>query len=63
MGPIYSGYWGMFLFGAGCLAVGIFSSSLTDNQMVAGVIGFGLLLLFWILDGQALSSEDLWERH
>lgn len=49
MGPIYSGYWGMFLFGAGCLAVGIFSSSLTDNQMVAGVIGFGLLLLFWIL--------------
>lgn len=49
MGPIYSGYLGMFLFGAGCLAVGIFSSSLTDNQMVAGVIGFGLLLLFWIL--------------
>lgn len=49
MGPIYSGYLGMFLFGAGCLAVGTFSSSLTDNQMVAGVIGFGLLLLFWIL--------------
>ena len=49
MGPIYSGYLGMFLFGAGCLAVGTFSSSLTDNQMVAGVVGFGLLLLFWIL--------------
>lgn len=31
------------------MAVGTFSSSLTDNQMVAGVIGFGLLLLFWIL--------------
>jgi len=49
MGPIYSGYLGMFLFGAGCLAVGTFSSSLTDNQMVAGIIGFGLLLFFWIL--------------
>jgi ABC-2 type transport system permease protein len=49
MGPIYSGYLGMLLFGAGCLAVGTFTSSLTDNQMVAGIIGFGLLLIFWVL--------------
>ena len=49
MGPIYSGYLGMSLFGAGCLAVGTFTSSLTDNQMVAGIIGFGILLIFWIL--------------
>ena len=72
MGPIYSGYLGMFLFGAGCLAVGTFSSSLTDNQMVAGVVGFGLLLLFWILGwagavvtgpvGDALSNFSLLKR-
>lgn len=49
MGPIYCGYLGMLLFGAGCLAVGLFASSLTDNQMVAGIIGFGLLLFLWIL--------------
>lgn len=49
MGPIYSGYLGMFLFGAACLAAGTFASALTENQMVAGIVGFGILLLFWIL--------------
>ncbi len=49
MGPIYSGYLGMSLLGASCLAAGTFASALTENQMVAGVVGFGILLLFWIL--------------
>ncbi len=49
MGPIYSGYVGMFLFGAACLAAGTFASVLTENQMVAGIIGFGILLFFWLL--------------
>lgn len=48
-GPIFSGYLGMFLFGAACLAAGTFASALTENQMVAGIVGFGVLLLFWIL--------------
>jgi ABC-2 type transport system permease protein len=62
----------MFLFGAGCLAVGTFSSSLTDNQMVAGVVGFGLLLILWILGwagavvtgpiGDALANFSLLKR-
>ncbi|MGE5587195.1 MAG: ABC transporter permease [Clostridia bacterium] len=49
MGPIYSGYLGMFLFGAACLSAGTFASALTENQMVAGMVGFGILLLFWIM--------------
>jgi ABC-2 type transport system permease protein len=35
--------------GGAFLALGIFSSSITDNQIIAAVIAFGLLLLFWLL--------------
>lgn len=48
-GPILTGYIGMFLMGAAFLAIGIFASSLSENQLIAGVIGFSLLLLFWII--------------
>jgi ABC-2 type transport system permease protein len=39
---------GIFLFGFGCsfTAVGIFASSLTNNQMVAGMLTFTLLTLY-----------------
>lgn len=49
MGPIITGYIGIFLAGAAFISVGIFASSLTENQMVAGVIGFAVLLLLWIV--------------
>ena len=49
MGPIFTGYLGLFLMGASFLAVGLFSSSLTENQIIAAVVGFGTLLLFWII--------------
>jgi ABC-2 type transport system permease protein len=35
--------------GASFLALGIFASSITENQIVAAVTSFGLLLLFWVL--------------
>ncbi len=49
IGPVLSGYLGVFLVGASFLAVGLFASSLTENQIVAAVIAFGVLLLFWII--------------
>ncbi len=48
-GVIVSGFLGLFLLGASFLAVGLFASSLSQNQIVAAVISFGLLLLFWII--------------
>lgn len=48
-GPILTGYIGILLMGAAFLAVGIFASSLSENQLVAGVIGFSLLIIFWII--------------
>jgi ABC-2 type transport system permease protein len=47
---ISGGYIGIFLLGSAFIAVGLFVSSLTENQVVAAVVTFGLLLLMWILD-------------
>ena len=48
-GPILTGYLGLVLVGAMFLAVGVFISSLTENQIVAGFGTFGILLLFWVI--------------
>ncbi|MGB9735262.1 MAG: ABC transporter permease subunit [bacterium] len=42
-------YIGMFLLGASMIAIGMFASSITENQIVAAVITFGILLLFWAI--------------
>jgi ABC-2 type transport system permease protein len=48
-GPLLSGYLGLLFLGAAFLSVGVFASSLTENQIVAAVITFGTLLFFWII--------------
>lgn len=45
------GLLGLFLVGATCAAVGLFTSSITENQIVAAVIGMMVLLFFWVLRG------------
>src|SRR5436309_11894531 len=52
-GPILTGYVGLLLMGATFIAVGVFASSLTENQIVAAVTTFGVLLIFWILGWSA----------
>ena len=49
LGPIVAGYIGLFLLGASFMAVGLFASSLTENQIVAAVISFVTLLLFFVI--------------
>jgi ABC-2 type transport system permease protein len=49
LGPIAAGYIGLFLLGASFMAVGLFASSLTENQIVAAVICFVTLLLFFVI--------------
>lgn len=43
-GPVLSAYFGLVLFGAAALAIGVMSSSLSGNQIVAAVVGMGILL-------------------
>lgn len=49
LGKTVSAYLGLFLVGISFISLGLFASSLTDNQLVAAVIGFSALLLFWII--------------
>jgi ABC-2 type transport system permease protein len=48
-GAVLTGYVGLILLGATFLAVGVFVSSLTENQIVAGSATFGVLLAFWLI--------------
>jgi ABC-2 type transport system permease protein len=59
LGPILSGYLGLFLMGGSFLAVGIFASSLTENQMIAAVISFGILLVFWIMGATSSAGDSV----
>ena len=50
-GRILAGYVGVILVGAAWVALGLFASSLTSNQIIAAVLGVGLLLAFQYLFG------------
>jgi ABC-2 type transport system permease protein len=52
-GPIASGYIGALLVGAAFVAVGMFTSSLTQNQVVAYFLAMITLLFLWIISGAA----------
>ena len=56
---ILGGYIGFLLLGSCFIAVGLFFSSLTDNQLIAAVETFAALLLIWILDfiAQSVPSD------
>ena len=48
-GPIVTGYMGLLFLGMAYTAMGLFFSSLSENQVVAGVLTFGVSLLFVII--------------
>lgn len=47
-GPVATGFLGLFLTGGVYLAVGIFFSSVTQNQVVAAVTAFTAFLVLWL---------------
>ena len=47
--PIVTAYLGLLLLGGCFLSVGLFISSITRNQVVAGVVTFGVALLLWVV--------------
>ena len=46
--PVATGALALLLVGASLISLGLFLSTLTRNQIVAGILGFGLALVFWI---------------
>ena len=61
-GPVATGYLGLLLLGATFLAVGIFASSLTENQIVASIVTFGILLMFWVVGWSADYVGGAWGK-
>lgn len=51
VGEIVGGYVGFFLLGSAFISIGLFISSLTENQVTAGIVTFGVMLFIWLLDG------------
>ncbi len=50
VGPVVSGYIGLLLMAAVYIGIGIFASSLTENQIVAFIISFLIVLALFLLN-------------
>ncbi len=48
-GPIVTAYIGLVLFAGAALAIGLFTSSLTGNQIIAAVLSYGILALLSVI--------------
>ena len=60
--PIVTGYLGLLLMGASFMSIGLLISSLTRNQIFAGVVTFVVLLLLWTLNWMSESSGPTMQR-
>lgn len=59
LGPVYTSYLGLLLLGAAYIALGLFISSLTENQIVAAALTLGALMVLWQLGGMSRLSTSL----
>jgi ABC-2 type transport system permease protein len=57
--PIAAGYLGLLLMGGCFLSAGLFISSLTKNQIVAGFLTFATFLMLWIINWIGESSGPM----
>ncbi|HYR88748.1 MAG TPA: ABC transporter permease subunit [Terriglobia bacterium] len=57
-GPILTAYLGLLLYGLSIIAIGLFISTLTENQIIAAVISFGAIMVLWLVDVMAGSAES-----
>lgn len=57
-GPVLTGYAGTILMGGMLISVGIFTSSLTRNQVISGLCAFVVLLLFFSIGLLSIFVRD-----
>jgi ABC-2 type transport system permease protein len=60
--PILTSYIGLILFGGCFISVGLFISSLSKNQIVAGSVTFLTFLLLWIINWIGSFAGPMGER-
>ena len=59
---LFGGYLGAILLGAALLAIGSFISSLTENQLIAAVLTFGVFIFLWVIDFGARGGGGDWSE-
>ena len=57
--PFLAGLLGAFLLGGALLAIGVFVSTLTENQIVAAASTFGVFIILWVIDASAGASTTI----
>ncbi len=58
-GPVIGSYLGLLLMAGVFVAIGLFASSLTENQIIAFIIGILLMLAFFIMDKILIFVPDV----
>jgi ABC-2 type transport system permease protein len=56
--PILTAYLGLLLYGLSIVAIGLFISTLTENQIIAAVLSFGTIMVLWLVDVIAQNAES-----
>ncbi|NLH47781.1 MAG: ABC transporter permease subunit [Myxococcales bacterium] len=62
IGKLAAGYAGLILMGVSFIAFGLFASTLTRSQVVAAIVSFAVLLVFWILGWLAESQAGVFGK-
>jgi ABC-2 type transport system permease protein len=60
--PLAIGYLGLLLQAGAMLAIGMFISTLTKNQIIAGAATFGICLLLWVLGWASGFETATWAK-
>lgn len=60
--PLLVNYLGLLLQAGAFLAIGIFLSTLTRNQIIAGATTFGVILLLWLMSWVGEYETATWAR-
>ena len=60
--PVLVSLLGLLLMGGSMIAIGTFISTLTRNQIVAGALTFGVLLLLWVLNWMSSYETSTFSR-
>ncbi len=58
--PLAIGFLGLLLQVGGLLAIGMFISTLTKNQIIAAAVTFGLFLVLWVISSVSEFNTATW---
>jgi len=60
VGTLTGGYVGILLMGIAFVALGMFLSTLSENQIISAAISFGAALLFWVMSWITSFAGETW---